>query len=138
MRFMMFIYPNIEDSDWMPDPAAVAAMTEFNNEMSRAGVLLAAEGLHPTSRGARVTGGGGAVRVSDGPFTEAREIIGGYWMLDVASREEAIEWARRCPAVAGPASVADFSGPAPVLEIRQVFEAEDFPPELRTAAGWVE
>ena len=135
MRFMLFMIPNIEEKDWMPDPEAVAAMTAYNEELTKAGVLLSLDGLHPTSKGARITGGGGKVTVTDGPFTEAKEIIGGYWLIDVASKDEAIEWARRCPAIQGPASIADYSGPVPVIEIRQVFEMSDFPEEVRHAAG---
>ena len=135
MRFMLFMIPNIEEKDWMPDPEAVVAMTAYNEELMKAGVLLSLDGLHPTSKGARITGGGGKVTVTDGPFTEAKEIIGGYWLIDVASKDEAIEWARRCPAIQGPASVPDYSGPVPVIEIRQVFEMSDFPEEVRRAAG---
>src|SRR5580658_4664188 len=102
MRFMMFIIPNVSETDWMPSPEAVAAMGKYNNELTKAGVLLALDGLHPTSKGARVSGAGRKITVTDGPFTEAREIIGGYSLIDVSSKEEAIEWAKRCPAVAGP------------------------------------
>jgi hypothetical protein len=135
MRFMIFIYPNISEDNWMPDPQAVAAMSNYNDELTRAGVLLSLDGLHPTAKGARLTGAGGKVTVTDGPFTEAKEIIGGYWLIDVSSKEEAVEWARRCPAVQGPASIADYDGPVPVIEVRQVFEMSDFPPELQAAAG---
>ncbi|MGA3353887.1 MAG: YciI family protein [Acidimicrobiales bacterium] len=134
MRFMLFMIPNIDEKDWMPDPEAVAAMTAYNAELTNAGVLLSLDGLHATSKGARITGAGGKVTVTDGPFTEAKEIIGGYWLIDVASKDEAIEWARRCPAIQGPATVPDYTGPAPVIEIRQVFEMSDFPEEVRRAA----
>jgi hypothetical protein len=134
MRFMLLMIPNISEDDWMPDPDAVAAMSEYNNELTKAGVLLSLEGLHPSAKGARISGAGGKVTVTDGPFTEAKELIGGFWLIDVSSKEEAIEWARRCPAVQGPASNPGFEGAAPVIEIRQVFEMSDFPPEVRAAA----
>ena len=135
MRFMLLMIPNIDEQDWMPDPEAVAAMTAYNAELTKAGVLLSLDGLHPSAKGARITGRGGKVTVTDGPFTEAKEIIGGYWLIDVASRDEAIEWARRCPAIQGPATTPDYGGPAPVIEIRQVFEMSDFSEEVRRAAG---
>jgi hypothetical protein len=134
MRFMMFMIPNISEQDWMPRAEAVAEMSRYNDKLTKAGVLLSLDGLHPTSKGARVTGAGGKVTVTDGPFTEAKEIIGGYWLIEVSSKEEAVEWAKRCPAIQGPASTPDYSGPVPVIEIRQVFEVEDFPPEVRAAA----
>jgi hypothetical protein len=134
MRFMMFMIPNISEQDWVPSAEAVAEMTRYNEELTKAGVLLSLDGLHPTSQGARVTGAGGKVTVIDGPFTEAKEIIGGYWLIEVSSKEEAVEWAKRCPAIQGAASTPDYSGPVPVIEIRQVFEVEDFPPEVRAAA----
>lgn len=133
MRFMMFIKPDINESDWMPDKEAIAAMSRYNEELTKAGVLLSLDGLHPTSKGARLSGAGGKVTVIDGPFTETKEVIGGYWLIDVSSKEEAIEWAKRCPAVQGPATIPDYKGPVPVIEVRQVFELEDFPPELRDA-----
>lgn len=128
MRFMMFIYPHIEqEADWTPDVEAVAAMSKYNEELSKAGVLLALDGLHPTSEGARITYEGSKPRVTDGPFAETKEVIGGYWMLETRTKEEAIEWATRCPA-----------GGDVVLELRRVFEMSDFPPELQTAAGFSE
>jgi hypothetical protein len=135
MRFMMFMIPNISENDWMPSAEAVAEMGKYNDELTKAGVLLSLEGLHPTSKAARVCGGGGKVTVIDGPFTEAKEIIGGYWLIDVSSKEEAVEWAKRCPAVQGPASSPDYDGPVPVIELRQVFEVEDFPPEVQAVAA---
>lgn len=130
MRFMMFIIPNIAEGDWMPSAEAVAEMGKYNDELSKAGVLLTLDGLHPSAKGARVTGAGGKITVTDGPFAEAREIIGGYWLIEVSSKEEAIEWAKRCPAVVGPANHA-FEGVAPVIELRQVFEMSEFPPEVQ-------
>ena len=98
-------------------------MMKFNEELAKAGALLALDGLHPDSRGARVAFAGGKPKVTDGPFTEAREVIGGYWMIRVNSKEEAVEWARRCPAADGD-----------VIEIRRVFEVEEFPADVRKAA----
>lgn len=135
MRFMMLMIPNISEGDWMPSAEAVAAMSAYNDELSKAGVLLSLDGLHPSSKGARVSGEGGKVTVVDGPFTEAKEIIGGYWLIEVSSKEEATEWARRCPAVRGVAEAGpDYPGPVPVIEIRQVFEIDEFPPDVRAAA----
>jgi hypothetical protein len=138
MRFMMLIYPNIPETDWMPDLEAVKAMTAYNDELEAAGVLLSLDGLGPSSNGARVTGAGGKVTVTDGPFTEAKEIVGGYWIIDVSSKEEAVEWAKRCPAVKGPASIEGYDGPTPVIEVRQIFEVTDLPSELHAAAGLTE
>ena len=123
MRFMMLMIPNVADENWTPSPEAVAAMSKYNAELTNAGVLLALDGLHPGSKGARVSFGGGVPSVTDGPFTEAKEVIGGYWLIDVGSRDEAVEWARRCPAADGD-----------VIEVRQVFELSDFPPEVQAAA----
>jgi hypothetical protein len=110
----------------MPTEGELAAMGKFNEELVKSGVLLAGEGLHPSSRGARVRFSGGQRTVIDGPFTEAKELIAGFWLLQVASKEEAIEWIKRAPMRDGDE-----------LEIRQVFEADDFgaelTPELREA-----
>jgi hypothetical protein len=108
----------------MPDAKAVAAMMKYNESLQRAGVLLALDGLHPPSMGARVSFSGGKPQVTDGPFTEAKEVLGGYWMIQVKSKEEAIEWASRCPA----------SGNE-VIEIRQVQEFSDFPADVQAAAA---
>ena len=124
---MMLIIPKGYDQaapGTMPDPKAVAAMMKYNESLQKAGVLLALDGLHPPSAGARVSFQGGKPKVTDGPFVEAKEVIGGYWMIQVKSREEAIEWATRCPA-------SDNE----VIEIRQVQEMSEFPPELQEAAG---
>ena len=123
MRFMMLMIPNIPEDAWMPSAADVAAMMKYNEELAKAGVLLSLDGLHPSSKGARVSFRGGKAHVSDGPFAEAKEIVGGYWLIQVRSKEEAVEWARRCPARDGQ-----------VIEVRQVFEMEDFPPEVQQAA----
>jgi hypothetical protein len=122
---MMLMIPNVPaDDDWMPSPEAVAAMTKYNETLTKAGVLLALDGLHPSSTGVRVSFPGGKATVTDGPFAEAKEVIGGYWLIDVKSKDEAVEWAKRCPA-----------GDREVIEVRQIFETEDFPPELQEAAG---
>jgi hypothetical protein len=124
MRFMMIMIPNIPDeADWSPDPAAVAAMSRYNEELTKAGVLLTLDGLQPASKGARVGFSGGRATVTDGPFTEAKEVIGGYWLIQAKSKEEAVEWATRCPAADGD-----------VIEVRQVYELSDFPPEVQEAA----
>jgi hypothetical protein len=126
MRFMMLMIPKGYEQakpGTMPDAKAVAAMMKYNEELQKAGVLLALEGLHPPSMGARVSFAGGKPKVTDGPFTEAKEVVGGYWMIQVKSREEAIEWASRCPA-------SDNE----TIEIRQVQEMSDFSPEVQRAA----
>ena len=127
MRFMVMMFPGPDaEAGAMPTEKDLAEMGRFNEELVRAGVLIDGQGLHPTSKGARVRFEGGEPVVSDGPFAEAREVVGGYWMWQVKSKDEAIAWARRCPASKGQ-----------MLEIRQVFEAEDFgeafTPELREA-----
>src|SRR5688572_7171296 len=114
MRFMMLMIPKGYENakpGTMPDAKAVEAMMKYNESLQKAGVLLALDGLHPPSMGARVSFSGGKPKVTDGPFTEAKEVLGGYWMIQVKSKEEAIEWATRCPA----------SGNE-VIEIRQVQE----------------
>ena len=101
MRFMMLMIPKGYETaapGTMPDAEAVAAMMKYNESLQKAGVLLALDGLHPPSMGARVSFAGGKPTVTDGPFAEAKEVLGGYWMIQVKSREEAIEWASRCPA----------------------------------------
>lgn len=126
MRFMMLMIPGGYGSapaDAMPSAEAVQAMMKYNEELQKAGVLLALEGLHPPASGARVSFKGGKPAVIDGPFAEAKEVIGGYWMIDVRSREEAIEWARRCPA-----SNDD------VIEVRRVHEMSEFPEDVQKAA----
>jgi hypothetical protein len=110
--------------DTMPKPEAVSAMMKYNESLQRAGVLLALDGLQPPSAGARVSFEGGKATITDGPFTEAKEAVGGYWMIQVKSREEALQWASRCPA-------SDNE----VIEVRQVMEFSDFPPEVQDVAG---
>lgn len=123
MRFMMFMYPGIEESEWEPDAEAVAEMGRYNEELTKAGVLLALDGLHAPAKGARVTFQGGKRTVTDGPFSEAKEVVGGYWMIQVRSKEEAIQWASRCPA-------QDC-----MIEVRQVYEMSDFPEDVQAAGA---
>ena len=127
MRFMMLMIPKGYETaapGTVPDAKAVEAMMKYNEALQKAGVLLALDGLHPPSMGARVSFSGGKPRVTDGPFAETKEVLGGYWMIQVKSREEAIEWAKRCPA-------SDNE----VIEIRQVQEMEDFPADVQEAAA---
>lgn len=127
MRFMMLMIPKGYESaapGTMPEADAVAAMMKYNEALQNAGVLLALDGLHPQSAGARVYFSGGKPRVTDGPFAEAKEVLGGYWMIDVKSREEAIAWAMRCPA-------SDNE----IIEVRQVQEMADFPEDVQQAAA---
>ena len=130
MRFMMLMIPKGYENaapGTVPDAKAVAAMMKYNESLQKAGVLLALDGLHPPSMGARVSFPDGKPRVSDGPFTESKEVIGGYWMIQVKSKEEAIEWASRCPA-----------GPNEMIEVRQVQELSDFPADVQEAAAGFE
>jgi hypothetical protein len=127
MRFMMLMIPLGYESappDVQLDPERVAAMMRYNEALRDAGVLITLDGLHPPSMGARVSFATGKPIVTDGPFTEAKEVLGGYWMIEVASREEAIAWAKKCPA-----------SPSEIIEIRQVQEMSDFPPEVQQAAA---
>jgi hypothetical protein len=124
MRFMMFMIPNAEaEAGVLPTAEQVAAMTKYNEELTKAGVVLALDGLQPSSKGARVSFAGGRSTVQDGPFSEAKEVIGGYWLIQVKSKDEAVAWASRCPADDGN-----------VIEVRQVFELSDFPPDVQAAA----
>jgi len=125
MRYMMFMYPGVPtEADWSPSADDVAAMTRYNEELTRAGVLLALDGLHPASEGARVSVAGGKRVVTDGPFAEAKELVGGYWIIQVKSKQEAVEWASRCPL-----------GPDDFIEVRRVYEMSDFPADVQEAAG---
>jgi len=126
MRFMMLMIPKGYEKaapDQMPEAKAVAAMMKYNESLQKAGVLLSLDGLHPPSAGTRVAFAGGKPRVSDGPFAEAKEVVGGYWMIQVKSKEEAVEWAKRCPA-----------GEGDVIEIRQVQELSEFPADVQKVA----
>jgi hypothetical protein len=127
MRFMMLMIPlgyETAPPDVKLDPERIAAMMKYNQALKDAGVLITLDGLHPPSMGARVSFAGGKPVVTDGPFTEAKEVLGGYWMIDVKSREEAIGWAKRCPA-------SDNE----IIEIRQVQELSDFPADVQQAAA---
>jgi hypothetical protein len=120
MRFMVIVKASKEsEAGVLPSTEILAAMGKFNEELVKAGVMLAGEGLHPSSKGARVRFQGGKKTVIDGPFAETKELIAGFWLWQVKSKEEAIEWLKRAP----------FDGGAEV-EIRQVFEADDFGPAL--------
>jgi hypothetical protein len=123
MRFMMLMIPKGYEKaapGTMPDAKAVAAMMKYNEDLQKAGVLLTLDGLHPPSMGARVSFSGGRPKVTDGPFTEAKEVLGGYWMIQVKSKEEAVEWASRCP-----------GSDNEVIEVRQVQEFSDFPADVK-------
>ncbi len=122
MRFMMLLPAPAEalEKCAVPSPEIVLPMRKFNQEMAKAGVLLGAEGLHPSSKGTRIRVSGGKRVVTDGPFAEAKEVIAGFWIIQVKSKEEAVEWAKRCP--------LPENG---LIEIRQVFENYDFPHELQ-------
>ena len=122
-RYMLFvkIAADAPASDWEPTPEIVEAMMKYNEELSNAGILLALDGLLPPEKGARLEfpEGGGKPKVLDGPFTEAKEVVGGYWVIQAKDRDEAIEWASRAP----------FQGGA--LEVRQIAEMEDFSEEVQ-------
>jgi hypothetical protein len=127
MRFMMMVIPKGYESaapDTTPSAEAVAKMMEYNKKLQAAGVLLALDGLLPPSTGARVSYANGKATVTDGPFAEAKEVIGGYWIIQVRSREEAIEWARRAP-----------MSHNEIVEVRQIHEMSDFPEDVQAAAG---
>jgi hypothetical protein len=127
MRFMMLMIPGGYESaapGTLPDAEGVRRMMEYNRKLQEAGVLLALDGLHPPSMGARISFAESRPTVTDGPFAEAKEVVGGYWLIDVGSREEAIEWAKRCPASENE-----------VIEVRRVMEMEDFPEDVCEAAA---
>jgi hypothetical protein len=115
MRFMMIMKPNVDEQNWAPSAEAIAEMGKYNDVLAKAGVLLALDGLHPTSEGARVSFADGKPTVTDGPFTESKELIGGYWLIQAKSKEEAVQWASRCPAADGD-----------VIEVRRVYELSEF------------
>ncbi len=126
MRFMMLMIPKGYDkapAGTLPDAKSVGEMMKYNETLKQAGVLLALDGLHPPAMGARVAFSGGKSAVSDGPFSETKEVVGGYWMIQVKSKDEAIAWAKRCPA-----------GDGNVIEVRQVQEMSDFPADVQKAA----
>jgi hypothetical protein len=126
MRFLMLVIPKAyeaADANFAPPADLVAKMTKFNESLRKAGVLLSLDGLHPPAKAARVRFSGGKPTVTDGPFAEAKEMVGGFWMVQVKSREEAVEWARRAPMLDGD-----------VIEVRQVQEIDEFPEDVRRAA----
>lgn len=131
MRVMILMIPGVYQgqrgndlpADFAPPADMVEKMMKLNEEMANAGVLLGLDGLQPLSRGARVDYSTGKPVVTDGPYVEAREVLGGYWLLEVGSREEAIEWARKIPAQ-----------PNDVVEVRPIFEMTDFPEDVQRAA----
>ena len=124
MRFMMLMIPKVYAGggvkDFMPEPEMMKNMMKFNESLTKAGVLLGIDGLRPPVEGARVTFSKGKARVIDGPFAEAKELVGGYWLIQVKSQQEAIDWALKCPAQDGD-----------IIEIRQVQEFADFPEEIQ-------
>jgi hypothetical protein len=123
MRFMMFMYPEIEAKDWNPTVEDVAAMSRYNEELRKAGMLLSLDGLAPPGDGGVVAfAEDGTATVTDGPFPEAKEVVGGYWLIQARSKEEALEWASRCP------------GRGCAIEVRRVAELEDFPEDVQEAA----
>ena len=127
MRFMMLVIPKVYESagaDFEPPAELVAKMTKYNESLKQAGVLLSLDGLHPPAKGTRVRFSSGKPKVTDGPFTESKELLGGYWMIQVKSKAEAVEWAKRCPA-----------GENEMIEVRQVQDMSDFPPEIKDAIG---
>jgi hypothetical protein len=127
MRFMMLMIPKAYsgpvDPNLMPEAKGVERMMKYNEQLAKSGVLLSMDGLRPPEMGARVRYAGGKPSVKDGPFTESKEVVGGYWMIQVKSRDEAIEWARRIPAAEDD-----------IVEVRQVFEMTDFPADVQAAA----
>jgi hypothetical protein len=122
MRFMMFMYPGIKEEDWAPSADDVAAMGRYNDELRKAGMLLSLDGLHPPTEGARLRFEAEQPTVTDGPFAEAKEVVGGYWLIQARDKAEAVEWAGRCPA-----------GETDMIEVRRVFEMDDFPQEVQEA-----
>jgi hypothetical protein len=127
MRFMMLMIPKGYEAavpGTVPSAEAVTAMMKYNEALKAAGVLITLDGLHPPSAGARVSFAGGKPVVTDGPFIEAKEVLGGYWMIDVQSKDEAIAWAKRCP-----------GSDNETIEIRQVHEMSDFPADVQQAAA---
>lgn len=131
MRFMMLMIPRayldvegkIAGADFTPSAEMVEKMMSYNEELAKAGVLIALDGLHHPARGVRVAFSGGKTRVTEGSSAETKDVLGGYWMIQAGSMQEAVDWARRCPAEDGD-----------VIEVRQVFEASDWPEDVRKVA----
>jgi hypothetical protein len=125
MRFMMLMIPTpAAEAGVLPDPAFFAAMMKYNEDLAKSGALLSLDGLQPSSKGARVRFSRGKTIVTDGPFTESKEVIGGYWIIQVGSKQEAVEWASRCPCAEGE-----------VIEVRQIFDMEDFSQDIQEAVA---
>ncbi len=131
MRFMMLMIPQVYQGskgndpgpDFSPSAEMVSAMMKYNERLAKAGALVSLDGLHPLAKGARVSFSGGKPQVTDGPFAESKEVLGGYWIIDVRSKQEAVEWARKVPALDGD-----------VIEVRQIQEMSDFPEDVQKAA----
>src|SRR5215469_14859367 len=133
MKYLMMMIPRVYQPDtpaaeragegFTPPAEAVARMMKYNEELTKAGALVTLQGLHPLAKGARVKFAGGTPKVTDGPFIESKEVIGGYWIIQVKSKDEAVAWARRVPAEQGD-----------VIELRQIFEMSDYPEEVQKAA----
>ena len=123
MRFMMFMYPGISEEEWQPSAEDVAAMSRYNEELRKAGMLLSLDGLRPPSDGGVVSFSDGKATITDGPFAETKEVVGGYWLIQARSKEEALEWASRCP------------GENCKIEVRRVFEMDDFPQDVQDAVS---
>jgi hypothetical protein len=130
-RFILFMKPNISEDQYAEGPTAdaAAAMNDYNQQLTDAGVLLALDGLAPTSEGARVSFSGGKPSVMDGPFAESKELIGGYWIIQAKDKAEAVEWAKRVPSVQG----EEFE-----IEVRQIYDMSDFPEDVQEVAGLTE
>ncbi len=127
MRFMMLVIPKAYETataDFVPPAELIVKMGKYNDSLSKAGVLLGLDGLTPPPKAVRVSFSEGKPSVKDGPFAEAKEMVGGYWIIDVKSREEAVEWAKRAPMLDGD-----------TIEVRQIASLEDFPADVRAAAG---
>ena len=125
-RFILFMKPNVSEKEYGEGPSAEAAeaMGKFNQQLTDAGVLLALDGLHPSAAGARVAFSGGKPTVTDGPFAESKELIGGYWIIQARDKDEAVEWAKRTPNVQGD----EFE-----IEVRQIYEMSDHPEDVQAA-----
>lgn len=128
MKFMMLVIPKVyesrgADADFVPPADLVAKMTKYNKSLAAAGALVTLDGLTPPAKAARVSFSSGKTQVKDGPFAEAKEMVGGFWIIQAKSRDEAVEWARKAPMLDGD-----------VIEVRQIQELEDFPPDVQAAA----
>lgn len=129
MRFLMLMIPagyqgpEGNNPDFNPPVELVEAMMKFNEDLAKAGMLIALDGLHPMAKGGRASFSGGKATVTDGPFVEAKEVVGGFWIIRAKSKEEALEWAARCPALDGD-----------IVEVRQIFDMEDYPEVIQEVA----